>query len=86
MLRFTFNNVYRTEDYNDLEKDWGDMELDNDIQDYETKIPNVPKWYNFLVGSIFVILSILGFLLNGFVIWCFIACPTVSNELSCYYV
>ena len=78
--------MYSTDDYNDLEKYWDDMEFDNDIHDYETKIRNVPKWYNFLVGLIFVILSIMGFLLNGFVIWCFISCPTVSIGLLCYYV
>ena len=74
------------DDYNDLEKDWVDTELENDIHDYESKIPNVPKWYHYLVGSILVILSIAGFLFNGFVIWCFIACPTVSNVSKCYYV
>ena len=77
---------YSSDDQKDLEKDWADMELDDDIHDYETKTPNVPKWYNYLVGSIFVILSVAGFLLNGFVIWCFIACPTVSNVSKFYYV
>ena len=86
MLTFTFYNIYSSDDHKDLEKDWADMELDDDIHDYETKTPNVPKWYNYLVGSIFVILSAAGFLLNGFVIWCFIACPTVSNVLKFYYV
>ena len=59
-----------------------DLYFDNEDEAavYQKKLVDLPKWYYYLVASILFILGVFGILLNGFVIWCFATCPTVSNK------
>ena len=45
---------------------------------YNREIVPVPFWYHCMILTFLSCLGILGLLLNGFVIWCFIFYPIVS--------
>ena len=81
-----FQTLFTSNDECDKEGFWYAVSFDSDIEDYERKIVMVPEWFYFFVGTIFSVLSILGIWLNGFIIWCFAACPKVSNLIILFEI
>ena len=78
-IQLKFSSIFSGDDECDKGEFWYAVSFDSDMEDYDKKIAMVPEWFHFFAGSIFSVLSIFGTWLNGFVIWCFVACPKVSS-------
>ena len=45
---------------------------------YNTQVVAVPIWYYNFTTAVLFIQAIGGIILNGYVLWCFVLCPSVS--------
>ena len=45
---------------------------------YSSQVVAVPIWYYNFTTVVLVIQAISGIILNGYVLWCFVLCPSVS--------
>ena len=45
---------------------------------YNTQVVAVPIWYYNFTTVVLFIQAISGIILNGYVLWCFVLCPSVS--------